>query len=198
MPRDGAPTRTRLLDAAQGLVLDRGFAATTVDDVIAAAGSSKGAFFHHFASKDDLGRELVARYAAADIAVLEEFMTAAEAAVDDPAGQLLHFLAALEAAGDAIAGPHSSCLYVSFLGVRDLEGHNAEAIVSSITAWRERVAEKIARAAPALRDPADVADHLWATFEGAFILGRATGDTSHMRRQLSVVRRCVEALLRGG
>lgn len=198
MPRDGGPTRTRLLDAAQELVLQKGFAATTVEEVIAAAGSSKGAFFHHFASKDDLGRALVERYAAGDVGMLEQFMSQAEAAVpDDPAAQLLHFLSALEAAGDDIAGPHSSCLYVSFLGERDLAGHNAQAIAGSVTAWRERVGAKIAAAAPSLPEPRDVADHLWATFEGAFILGRATGDRSHMRRQLAVMRRAMEAWLGG-
>ena len=49
-------TRERILDAAQQLVMERGFSATTVDAILEAAGSSKGAFFHHFASKADLGR----------------------------------------------------------------------------------------------------------------------------------------------
>ena len=51
MPRDGTATRTRILDAAQALVLKQGYAGTSVDDVIAAAGTTKGGFFHHFPSK---------------------------------------------------------------------------------------------------------------------------------------------------
>ena len=35
MPKDGAPTRTRILDSAERLILQRGFAATSVDEVIA-------------------------------------------------------------------------------------------------------------------------------------------------------------------
>ncbi|MGL5116701.1 MAG: TetR/AcrR family transcriptional regulator, partial [Beijerinckiaceae bacterium] len=47
--------REKLLDAAFTLVRSKGFTATTVDDLCAAAGVTKGAFFHHFASKEALG-----------------------------------------------------------------------------------------------------------------------------------------------
>lgn len=57
MPRGEA--RARLIDAARSLVRQRGFAATSVDDLCAAAGVTKGAFFHHFASKEALGVALV-------------------------------------------------------------------------------------------------------------------------------------------
>ena len=57
MPRGEA--RARLIDAARSLIRQRGFAATSVDDLCAAAGVTKGAFFHHFASKEALGVALV-------------------------------------------------------------------------------------------------------------------------------------------
>lgn len=57
VPRGEA--RARLLEAARGLVRHRGFAATSVDDLCAAAGVTKGAFFHHFPSKEALGVALV-------------------------------------------------------------------------------------------------------------------------------------------
>ncbi|WP_224769575.1 TetR/AcrR family transcriptional regulator [Pseudosulfitobacter pseudonitzschiae] len=47
--------RNRLLEAARDIVRKQGFAATTVDDLCKAAGVTKGAFFHHFKSKDALG-----------------------------------------------------------------------------------------------------------------------------------------------
>src|SRR5690606_25437002 len=50
-----APIRDRILASARALVLDRGFASTTVDAVLTEAGASKGAFFHHFPSKGALG-----------------------------------------------------------------------------------------------------------------------------------------------
>ncbi len=57
VPRGEA--RTRLIEAARSLVRRKGFAATSVDDLCAAAGVTKGAFFHHFASKEALGVALV-------------------------------------------------------------------------------------------------------------------------------------------
>jgi TetR/AcrR family transcriptional regulator, transcriptional repressor for nem operon len=57
VPRGEA--RARLIAAAQTLVRRKGFAATSLDDLCAAAGVTKGAFFHHFASKEALGVALV-------------------------------------------------------------------------------------------------------------------------------------------
>jgi TetR/AcrR family transcriptional repressor of nem operon len=48
-----------LIAAARSLVRHKGFAATSVDDLCSAAGVTKGAFFHHFASKEALGVALV-------------------------------------------------------------------------------------------------------------------------------------------
>jgi TetR/AcrR family transcriptional repressor of nem operon len=46
--------RTKLLDAALRAIRTKGYAATTVDGLCAAAGVSKGSFFHHFSSKEEL------------------------------------------------------------------------------------------------------------------------------------------------
>jgi TetR/AcrR family transcriptional repressor of nem operon len=58
-PVVGAPgrasARAALLDAALGLVRRQGWAATSVADLCAAAGVTKGGFFHHFTSKEALG-----------------------------------------------------------------------------------------------------------------------------------------------
>ncbi|MGL4234618.1 TetR/AcrR family transcriptional regulator [Tabrizicola sp.] len=51
--------RTRLIGAARSLVRRKGFAATSVDELCAAAGVTKGAFFHHFATKEALGVALI-------------------------------------------------------------------------------------------------------------------------------------------
>jgi AcrR family transcriptional regulator len=55
--------RTEILDAAQRLFMSRGYDATTVNDLISDVGISKGAFYHHFSSKDDVLRALVWRVA---------------------------------------------------------------------------------------------------------------------------------------
>ena len=54
MQQRSEETRTRIMDAAVRLFSTRGFAAASVDDICAEAGISKGAFYHHFESKQAL------------------------------------------------------------------------------------------------------------------------------------------------
>lgn len=56
--------RTRLLDAAMMVIREQGYAASTVDDICRAAGVTKGAFFHHFASKEELAVAATDHFAA--------------------------------------------------------------------------------------------------------------------------------------
>ena len=55
----GAATRARIVDAAASLVYERGFAGTSLDDVMAATGTSKSQLYHYFADKDALTYEVV-------------------------------------------------------------------------------------------------------------------------------------------
>src|SRR5262249_57541233 len=57
-------TRARLLDAARDVIRAKGYAGSTVDDICAAAGVSKGSFFHHFDSKEELGIAALERFGA--------------------------------------------------------------------------------------------------------------------------------------
>jgi TetR/AcrR family transcriptional repressor of nem operon len=57
-------SRTRLLDAALRVIRSQGYAATTVEDICHSAGVTKGSFFHHFKSKDDLALAAVAHWRA--------------------------------------------------------------------------------------------------------------------------------------
>lgn len=195
MPRNGTATRDRILDNAQRLALDKGFSATSVDEVIAASNSSKGAFFHHFPSKNDLGRALLSRYAEADVAALVTFMARAEAITTDPGEQVLMFLSLFEQIGEEILDEQqSSCLYASFVHDRQLTLDGGTAVINdAIVAWRTVIAAKLALAAEASprlaeQDLDALADHVFVTFEGAFILARATGAHGVMRAQLRVLR----------
>jgi TetR/AcrR family transcriptional repressor of nem operon len=62
-------TRQKLVAAARALVLERGFTGAGVDQICAAAGVTKGAFFHHFKSKDDIGRAALADWASFGMAL---------------------------------------------------------------------------------------------------------------------------------
>ena len=69
----GEATRARIVEAAASLVYDRGFAGTSLDDVMAATGTSKSQLYHYFADKDALIREVIK-------AQLARIMAAQEAA----------------------------------------------------------------------------------------------------------------------
>lgn len=52
-----------LLDSAQALFFSKGYEATTVADIMEGAGVSKGGFYHHFSTKEDLLEALAERMA---------------------------------------------------------------------------------------------------------------------------------------
>ena len=87
VPRGEA--RGRLIEAARTLVRHKGFAATSVDEVCAAAGVTKGAFFHHFASKEALGVALVEDWTAMTGAM---FASHPYNSLPDPMGRVFAYL----------------------------------------------------------------------------------------------------------
>ncbi len=195
MPKDGTPTRERILDVAERLVIDDGFAATSVDRVIAGSGTSKGSFFHHFPAKRDLARSLVERYAAADIATLESAL-AQVAPIGDPGDRLVAFLQLFEDSADQLMSEQSNCLYVAVLAERQLAGdETTDQIRVAVVAWRDAISRMVREAGIAGIDAQALADQVFVTFEGAFVLARVMGEPGHMRAQLRVLRQLVEALV---
>ena len=200
MARDGTATRAKILDAAQGLMLDQGFAGTSLDDVIAASGTTKGGFFHHFASKNELARALVERYVAGDMELLDDLFTRAERLSRDPLQQLLLFVGLQEEAADELTGDVPGCLYASFCYERDLfDDTTRAAIADAVLAWRTRTRAKldevVERYPP--RIPIDLdalADEGLALFEGAYVLSRALGDPTLLKGQLRHFRNYLELL----
>ena len=81
--------RTKLLDAALSVIRTRGYSATTVDDLCRAASVTKGAFFHHFASKQELGVAAAEHFSAlAD----DLFAAAPYQSLPDPVERLLAYV----------------------------------------------------------------------------------------------------------
>lgn len=198
MPRDGRATRERILAAAQELMIDNGYAATSVDQVIAASASSKGAFFHHFASKRALADALVEGYVVSDIAMLDEGLAAVRERFDDPAERVIGFVQHFEDLGDEIMSGQTGCLYTSILTEQQLiASGTSDPITKAVDAWRQGFADLLHEAMPD-RDHAELnalSDHLFVTFEGAFLLARSTGDPAQMRTQLRTLRLLITALV---
>ena len=188
------------MDAAERLILDQGFAATSVEAMVSGAGVTKGAFFHHFPTKLDLAHALVERWAAVDEAQLGENMDRAERLSRDPLQQLLLFVGLFEDAMASLTAPYPGCLLASTVHEADLFDEATHARVrGSVLAWRERLGAKLREVAaahpPRLEvDLEVVADQMWSTFEGSFILSRTLGVPTVVAGQLRQYRNYLELL----
>ncbi len=198
--RDPARTRERILDAAQTLILDHGFGATTVDAVVRSAGITKGAFFHHFASKAELGHALVERYALLDREHLERNLARAEKLASDPLQQLLVLIGLFEEEFEALAGPYPGCLFASYVYENKLfDEVTMDVLRETMQRWRRVIRfklEEIAARHPPQRavDLDSLADLLYSLMEGAFVMTKATGDKTLPERQLAQLRTYLELL----
>jgi TetR/AcrR family transcriptional repressor of nem operon len=175
------PTRDRLLDAAQEGIDRNGFAATSIERIIAGAGVTKGTFFYHFKTKNDLARALIDRFAAADREVLIGGMSRAENLSDDPLQQLLIFVGLMiEVAQELDETPHPGCLIATYCFEGGLFDEDTKAVIAdAITGWRQVVGDKLRAAAAATPPVKDVdldslADMISVLFEGAFVVARST------------------------
>lgn len=201
MPRDGSATRNLILDTAEQLALDQGFSATAVEQIILESGTSKGAFFHHFDSKNALAVALIERYAAADADTLAQVVAYVEAEANDPADRVIEFIRVYEDGADDVVQAQPVGLYAT-VGV---EGGLIDAGVDApirevVQLWRATlspwVTEALATRSPRSRIDADaLIDHIIVTTEGALLLARATGDPTLLRRQLALLRVLVESVL---
>jgi len=82
-------SKAKLLDAAMQLIRTKGYSATTVDDICAAAGVTKGSFFHHFKNKDELGLEATQQWETMTEAV---FGDAPYRVLPDPRDRVLGYI----------------------------------------------------------------------------------------------------------
>lgn len=191
MNKEPKSTRTKIMDAAQALILDHGFGGTTVDLIIDLAGVSKGAFFHHFSSKAELGQKLVQRYADEDAEHLEQTLVRAEALSDDPLQQMLIFVKLFEQEIESLKEPFPGCLFASYLQQSELFDHTILDIIrESMLLWRTRVLDKLKKIEqkhPPRRnvDLESLADMLMVIFEGAFVLSQSLNENKIIARQLS-------------
>ncbi len=92
MPRPRGPARDQLLDAAQRLLLERGYEAAALDEVCATAQVTKGGLFYHFGSKEQLAAAAVERFYGQ---LVDKGRDAVGAAPADPAQQLWRYLDAV-------------------------------------------------------------------------------------------------------
>ncbi|MEL6365476.1 MAG: TetR/AcrR family transcriptional regulator [Pseudomonadota bacterium] len=189
-------TRTKLLEAARDTIRTRGFTATTVDDLCAAAGVTKGAFFHHFKSKEALGVAAAEFWAET---TAEFFRTAPYHEPEDPLERVLAYVDFRKAIieGDiaeftCLVGTMTQEIYGTHPDIRkacavSIFGHAVTLEADIQAAMDERgidagwTAESLAR-------------HTQCVLQGGFILAKATGDPALARESADHLRRYIERL----
>lgn len=185
----GAATRERVIEAAEALILQKGFAGTSLDDVLQATGLTKGAFFHHFRSKADLGRAVVERYARNDDALFRTWSVEADAASADPLERTMIFLESFERWLDGLGRPFSGCVFAAYTYERgQFSPEVMDFIRTRLNAWIRIYEEKLealfAQRAPARpTSPRALAEMIVTLVEGGFVMANAMNDATWVQRQ---------------
>jgi TetR/AcrR family transcriptional repressor of nem operon len=188
--------KTKILDAALIVIRAKGYAATTVDDLCAASDVTKGAFFHHFKSKDDLAVAAAEHWSKV---TGELFEAAPYHRHADPLQRVLGYL---EFRRQLLTGEVAefTCLvgtmvqetFESSPAIRaacdaSISGHAAKIEADIGEAMRQRGlrAEWTARS---------LAMHTQAVLQGAFILAKAKDDAKIAAASIDHLRRYIEYL----
>ncbi len=192
--------KARLLDAALSVIRTKGYSATTVDELCIAAGVTKGAFFHHFKSKDDLGVAAADRWS--------EMTGALFAAADyhnhaDPVDRVLAYL-----------GFRKSLLQGGVPEFTCLVGTMVQETYQTAPAIRDACDRSISNHAATLEADIDAAIrdrglspdwtakslalHTQAVLQGAFILAKAKGGAEIAVDSIDHLRRYLELLFGAG
>ncbi len=193
----GERTRQKLLGLAYDALIRKGFAATSIEELVEAAGITKSGFFYHFKDKRDLARQLIERHSDEDGVFLDGMVARARELSDDPLHSFLIFLKFYAEAMEQLVDLHPGC-FVATVSFQDLAyDHDVRDLnTASVLAWRARFTnwiEEIAAAYPP-RGPlqaTDLADAILAFTYGGMTLAKALQDNGAIARQALLFRETV-------
>lgn len=199
-----APTsaREKLLEAGVKLIRQQGFAGTSVDQLCTDAGVTKGAFFHHFASKEALGVALAHYWSSSTSAF---FASAPFHLLPDPLDRVLGYIdlriALLTGPAESFSCVAGTMVQESFNTSAPIRAACHTSIAGNARALEGDLAEAIARSGAKGVTATSLAQHVQAVIQGAFVLAKASGpDTAAetARAELHHLRRYFELLLSAG
>ena len=202
MSTKGQQTRTRILDEAQDMILDYSYSGMSVDGLIGRLGLTKGAFFHHFDSKNDLARTLIQRFADEGNATLSQVLERSHKLSDDPLQQLLIMVGLFIEEFEGLTEPYPGCLLAAYVyEMQQFDDDVRDIINSEFLTWRKILTEQIERIKRRYPPREDVetealADMFISTFEGAFIMSKSLLDPAITAEQLKLYKAFLAALFR--
>jgi TetR/AcrR family transcriptional repressor of nem operon len=188
--------KAKLLDAALAVIRTKGYSGTTVDDICESAGVTKGAFFHHFTSKEQLAMSAAGYFASMADSV---FSAAPYRDYPDPLDRLLGYV---DFRKSILQGelPEFTCLLGTMVQ-ETYETHPAirEACAACLSDHAAMVEADIAEAMRRYRvhgnwTAASLAHYTQAVIQGAFILAKAQQSREVAVTSLDHLRRYLEML----
>ena len=195
--------RERILEVAEEAVLAKGFAGTSIEEIIAAVGITKSGFFYHFADKGDVAKALLQRYIDHQEGLLDDLFERGDELHEDPLHGFLVGLKMLAEMMSDLPNAHPGCIIASVcyqdqLFNRDVVDLGARALLS----WRKRFRERfelIAQRYPP-KIPVDfdaLADMMSGLVDGGIILSRVLKDKELLPKQVMLYRDFVRAVFLG-
>lgn len=193
--RNPEETRSRLIGAAVRLMLRQGYGATTVDQICEESGLTKGAFFHHFASKEELTRAAVAWWGEMGGALYAEAWSDGET---DPLRQIHRMLDIMRTFTER---PGEPCVCMVGMMSQELSGTHPvirEACDRELTVWTRNVAQLLdeaKRVHPVAKDfdAEQVAWYLNSIWQGSMLIGKTHGTPELIRTNIEFARAFVDA-----
>lgn len=192
--------RDEILDVASKSIIEKGFAATSIEEIIVEVGITKSGFFYHFADKNELAKALFQRYIEAEDKLFDELERRAFELSEDPLHGFLINLKLLAELLDDLPNGHPGCLIASYcyqsqIFNAEIRRMNEAAILS----WQKRFRAHLERIAavhpPRLNvDLDDMAHMLTTIVEGAIIVARALGEPRVLPRQILLYREFVRSV----
>ena len=196
----GERTRERILDVAYQSIVEKGFAATSIEELVEAAGITKSGFFYHFRDKNDLARQLFDRFLDEDESIVDTLEARARELSDDPLQSFLIFLNLYAQMVDDMESLHPGCMvatvtYQERIFDPALKQMNVDYILrmrERFAAWLRQIIDKHPPKTEVDIDA--LADNFTGIIEGAIILSKALRDTSLMGKQTRLFRQHVKLI----
>ena len=137
--RRGSDTRERLLELAEAAVLEKGFGATSIDELIADVGITKSGFFYHFRDKGELAEALMQRYLDQEDVILDDLFARADDLSEDPLHSFLVALKLLAEMMSDLPETHPGCMVASFCYQEQLFNKKIRELNrAGVLGWRRR------------------------------------------------------------